>query len=362
MRVLFDGFWWSNGPESNRQVMRAFILAWADSFPEDELTVAVPRAAVAVARSELPERVAVIGTRLRPQGVSAILELPFVSRRIRADVTVSHNFTPAFGASAVFIHDYMFLTSPEWFTARERAYFALMPASAHRARWVFTSSRTEADRISRLSRHRAVVPVGLAIGTGLRGAVPRRPTGIAPDLHDFLLCVGRLNARKNLASTIDAALRSGRVTAESPLLVVGEPQGRRAELTDEVDAAVRAGLVRFLGFIDDAGLAWLYGNASLLLFFTRDEGFGLPALEARHFGAPVAVSDIAVFREIHGAEAVYASPDDVPAMAEAIRRAPRRAAAAAQGDLGYSWPASVATMRGVIALSLEAGASRGARR
>ncbi|MGV8858339.1 glycosyltransferase family 4 protein [Rhodoglobus sp.] len=348
MRVLFDGFWWARGPASNRQVLREFIWAWEREFPEDEITVAVRRASIQVATSELPSRVAVVGTRVKPQGVSAILELPFVAKRLHADVTITHNFTPAFGPTAVFIHDYMFLTSPEWFTLTERLYFSLMPLTAHRATWLFTSSRNEAERIGRLSRGRTVVPVGLAVGRGLADAVPRKPQGLDGFTGDFLLCVGRLNARKNLANTIQAALSSGRATPDSPLVIVGEPQGRTAELPGDITEAVERGAVRFLGFIDDDELAWLYGNTALLLFVTRDEGFGLPALEARHFGAPVVVSDIPVFREILGANASYVDPDNVPAFAEAIRSAPARAAVTAPGDLGYSWEASVHSLRATI--------------
>lgn len=349
MRVFFGGFWWARGPASNRQVLREFIWAWEREFPQDEITVAVRRASIHIAQSELPDRVTVVGLRLKPQGVSVILEQPFIARRMHADVSITHNFTPAFGPAAVFIHDYMFLTSPEWFTLKERAYFSLMPVTARRATWVFTSSQSEADRISRLSRGRTVIPVGLAIGRGLANAAPRRPEGVDGISGDFLLCVGRLNARKNLANTIEAALASGRATEESPLVIVGEPQGRSADLPAAVTEAVDRGAVRFLGFIDDAELAWLYRNTSLLLFLTRDEGFGLPVLEARYFGAPVVVSDIPVFREILGPNASYADPDDVSAIADTIRAAPKRTATMGPSDLGYSWEASVHAMRKAIA-------------
>lgn len=348
MRVLFDGFWWVRGPVSNRQVLREFILAWAKEYPDDDLIVAVRRRDRDVARAELPSGVAVAGTRLSPQGISAIAELPFVARQVRADVTITHNFTPAFGPAGVFVHDYMFLTAPEWFTRKERAYFALMPLTARRARWLFTSSRSEADRISRLSQGREVVPIGLAVGSGLTGARLRKPAGLDDVLGDFLLCVGRLNARKNLATTIDAALASGRVSAAAPLLIVGEPQGRNATLPSAVAEAVRRGLVRFLGFIGDDELAWLYGNASALLFLTRDEGFGLPALEALHFGAPVLVSDLPVFREILGERATFTNPVDSTAIAAAIRALPPRAEPLDTTTLGYSWEESVRRMRAAV--------------
>ena len=359
MRVLFDGFWWARGPASNRQVLREFVWAWVREFPGDEAVVAVPHAAVSIAQSELAESVTVVGTRLRPQGVSAIVELPFVARRVHADVIVTHNFTPAFGRSAVFIHDYMFLTSPEWFTLTERVYFALMPLTSRRATWLFSSSRTEAARISRLSQGRTVTPIGLAVGSSLATAAPRKPEGLDDVSNDFLLCVGRLNARKNLANTIQAALQSGRLSAHAPLLIVGEPQGRSADLPAAVSDATEQGLIRFLGFIDDGELSWLYRNAAALLFFTRDEGFGLPVLEAHLFGAPVVASDLAVFREILGDHGTFANPDDVAAMASAINDAPRRPArnplpesathnAGEHADLGYSWGASVHALRARI--------------
>ncbi|WP_447522691.1 glycosyltransferase family 4 protein [Salinibacterium sp. NYA9b] len=361
MRVLFDGFWWVRGPASNRQVLREFVWAWLREFPDDEVSVAVPRASIDTARSELPASADVVGTRLRPQGVSAIVELPFIAKRLHADVTITHNFTPAFGHSAVFIHDYMFLTSPEWFTLKERAYFALMPLSSRRATWLFTSSATEAARISRLSQGRPVTPIGLAVGRGLTESAPRKPPGLDDLAGDFLLCVGRLNARKNLANTIEAALASGRATERTPLVIVGEPQGRSAELPAAVNAAAESGAIRFLGFIDDDELAWLYTHTALLLFLTRDEGFGLPVIEALSFGAPVVVSDIVVFHELAGAQATFADPDDVAAIAAAIRSAPARehpstdgvtlasdAAPPSAESTRYSWAASVRALRARI--------------
>ncbi len=351
MRILFDGFWWVDGPVSNKQVMREFILAWERQFPEDELVVAVPRADVAAVRAQLPARVVTVGTRVPQQGLSAVLELPFVARRVRVDRIVTHNFTPLFGRSAVFVHDLMFVTHPEWFTVPERAYFALMPLTIGRARWILGSSRSEADRITALTRrHPQVTPVGLGLSRGLERATPREPAGLA-DVDGFLLAVGRINARKNLATAIAASVRSGVATPRTPLLVVGEPEGKRADLGPESADAIESGAVRFLGFIDDDELAWLYAHARVFVFLSLDEGFGMPTLEAAHFGAPVVASDIPVFREILGDRARYVEPHDVEAAAAAIRAAfdAGRAAPLDVTTLGYSWELSAARIRQAIA-------------
>jgi glycosyltransferase involved in cell wall biosynthesis len=350
LRVLFDGHWWVHGPRSNQQVEREFIFAWAQQFPDDELTVAVPRAVVGQARAELPDRVSVRATRLSPQGISAIVELPVLARRIRADLVITHNFTPLFGRSAVFVHDVLFETNPEWFTTKERAYFRLMTATMARAKVVFSSSSTEADRIREFGRAKGpVVPIGLGLAPGLATVEPA-PVEELSDVDGFVLVVGRLNVRKNLTTVLRAAARSTVIGPEFPIVVVGEPSGRSATLPDEVRAAVDSGAVRFLGFVSDAALAWLYGRTNLFVFASLDEGFGMPALEALHFGAPVLVSDIPVFREILGDHAQYVAPLDVAAVTAAIDRMARSARPdpVDPDSLGYSWRASAERLRAAL--------------
>jgi glycosyltransferase involved in cell wall biosynthesis len=350
MRVLLDGHWWAEGPTSNRQVQRELILAWERSFPYDDLVVTVPRKAREQARAELPARVQVRGTWLWPHGLSVVLELPVIARRVRADLVVSHNFTPLVGRSAVFVHDVLFVTNPEWFTRSELAYFRLITATLGRAGVVATSSRTEAARIEAHTRAaRPVVPIGLALGPGLASATEARVAAL-DDVDGFVLVVGRLNIRKNLDTALQASLLTEVVSPDFPLLVVGEPDGRRAELPAEVDHAVRSGAIRFLGYVSDDQLAWLYAHAAAFAFVSLDEGFGIPMLEALHFGAPVVASDIPVFREILGERARFVPPLDAPAVASAIDAAVAapRPAPVDPAELGYGWDASVARLRGAL--------------
>lgn len=353
VRILFDGFWWASGPYSNRQVLREFVFAWEREFPEDELVIAVRRSALEKARRELPERVELVGTRLAPQGVSAIVELPAIARRVGAELVLAHNFSPLSGRSAVFVHDLMFESNPEWFTRKELLYFSLMTRFLPRADYVFTSSRTEAARIGAVARpKRAVVATGLGFPPGLDSAAPT-PLAALHGASGFVLVVGRLNVRKNLATALAAAVKSGRVSPDFPVVVVGEPSGKSAELPAEVAAAVETGAIMFTGFISDGELAWLYSHTDLFLFLSLDEGFGIPTLEALFFGAPIVASDIAVFREILGDRARFVDPLSVDDVAEAIRgtlddHTASRPASVRPEELGYSWDNSVHRMRDVI--------------
>lgn len=317
MRLLFDGFWWKSGPPSGRLVLQSIVRTWLDRWPADEVLVAVPRADVAEVAAELGPRVQVIPLRLRPQALAAAFELPVLARRHRADLVLAHNYAPVFGRRAVFLHDVLFLTNPAWFTTAERVYFWPMAPLAARADVVLTSSRSEAARIAdNLPKVRAV-PVGLGVADLIMQSPGQRPVAVSEG-ESFVLSVGRLNVRKNLARTIEAAELSSAITPQRPLLVVGSAQGKADETPPAVARAVADGTVRFLGHVSDDELAWLYREADLFVFLSLDEGFGLPPIEARACGTPVLASDIPVLRETMGADATYVDPTDVAAMARAL--------------------------------------------
>ncbi|WP_159433626.1 glycosyltransferase [Agrococcus sp. Marseille-P2731] len=301
--MLFDGYWWADGPAANRTVQREIVLAWARAFPEDRLAIALRRDAPT---EDLPPGVRVMRTRLWPHGVSNALEL----RSSGADVVIAHNFAPLTGTSAVFVHDAMFVDHPEWFSPKERAYFSAMLPSARRARVVATSTATEAARIERIAPHLApVAAIGLGPTPAIVDAEPRRPE-IAGDLAAFALTVGRLNVRKNLAAAIAAAGASARISASAPLIVVGS--SAHSGVTGDLEAALAAlpdpRAVRIAGRLTDAELAWLYRHTSLAISLSLDEGFGLTPLEALALGAPLLVSDIPVHRETMGAAARFIDP------------------------------------------------------
>ena len=68
----------------------------------------------------------------------------------------------------------------------------------------------------------------------------------------------------------------------------------------------------------DEEYAAVLAEATALLSASRDEGFGIPLVEAMGFGTPVAVSDIPIFREIGGVGAAYFPVGDSRAAADAV--------------------------------------------
>lgn len=348
MRILFDAFWWYRGPVSNRHLMISMIRTWADLYPDDEIVLAV-REKYRSQLKDLPSGARVVSTRLAPQGISAILELPLLARRTRADVIFTHNFTPLWHRSVVFIHDVLFLTNPEWFTRKERAYFALMPLTARRARAIVTSSSSEAGRIKRQLKPRtAVTAVGLGLGQRLEGEASR-PAALS-GVDDFLLTVGRLNVRKNLAFTCLSAVQSGAISPDFPLVVAGSSHGRAEDWPDEVRRAIDQRSIIVTGYVTDDELAWLYSSCRAFLFLSRGEGFGLPPLEAMQAGAEVIAADIPVMREILGEHAAFVGVRDSSALQREIKRVVSTPQSADERDARISWASRFTWERTINAL------------
>ncbi len=124
---------------------------------------------------------------------------------------------------------------------------------------------------------------------------------------DYVLAVGTLEPRKNLARTVEAARLAG-----IELRVVGAPGWG--------GVAVRG----WVGRADDAELAALFRGARCLVYPSLYEGFGIPILEAMACGTPVVTSRGGATEEVAGGAAVLVDPLDPGSIADGIAEAQRR--------------------------------------
>ena len=362
MRLVMDAYWWSRGTQSLRGAVHGLVTAWARRYPDDEIVI-VTRRSDREDFESLASNVRPVVTRVWPHALSAMLVVPWMARRSRADAMFSHNFAPLFGrARSVFVHDAIFTTNPEWFTRKERAYFRWMMTSSRRADVLFSSTATEGERLRTRSHAPRVVPVGFGLSEELvSGVQDTDVTGLASG--SFLLAVGRLNVRKNLWNTLEGARLSGCVTADRPMVIVGERDGQEGELPPWVEEAISDGSVRFTGFVETSTLRWLLRNCTLYLCLSLDEGFGLPPVEARALGAQVLVSDRPVFRETLGAEAHYVEPTSAPEIGLAIARLLEAGASLpVEEDLvaRHSWDRTVGLIRNeLLSVAKRPGGTRG---
>lgn len=347
MKVVFDGYWWHRGPISNQSVQRAMIATWAEQFPTDKLFVVAPPASdLDVRREHHPSVTVVSGPSVRHPVFNAIT-VPRVARRVQADAIVAHNFAAPGRNSIVFIHDVMFMDHREWFTRMENVYFRLMLPMARFAKVIMTSSSTEARRISRFVK-REVVPTGLAVPIDLAEAIPSMPIG-APPANDFALLVGRLTARKNVGTAIEAFLKKDANMAPHSMVVVGEPSSAADPELSKLLGSAPQGTFTWMPRVTASELSWLYRNACLVVAPSLDEGFGLPALEALAMGQRLLANDTSVFREVVGESGAFVDARDVDALAAGFS-ASVNLDAITEGQRAvladrYSWSRVVETMR-----------------
>lgn len=78
--------------------------------------------------------------------------------------------------------------------------------------------------------------------------------------------------------------------------------------------------VNLLGFVPDNNLGYLYKNSEAFIFPSLSEGFGLPGLEAMSSGSLLIASDIKVFREVYGDNAIYLDSKNADSIAKTMLR------------------------------------------
>jgi glycosyltransferase involved in cell wall biosynthesis len=133
----------------------------------------------------------------------------------------------------------------------------------------------------------------------------------------FILFVGSIEPRKNLKNALLAynSLPDA-FKKEHKFLLAGFSGWNNAEVMDII--CREKGNIIYLGYLSDRELAYLYNLASVFIYPSLYEGFGLPPLEAMACGAPVIVSRVSSMPEICGEAAYYVDPLDVTDIAEGI--------------------------------------------
>lgn len=257
-------------------------------------------------------------------------------------------------AGVVTIHDLSYLRTPDTVSGASARYRTLVPRSLARAAVVCTPSRAVADEVIaeyELAQDRVVVtPLGVDSAWNAASA-PTLPWLAAHGLPArYLLFVGTLEPRKNLATLIEAYRllvhdsRQHVGHASVPPLVLVGPPGWGAEL--DLSGLPR-GAVLTPGYLEEATLRLVVAGAAALAFPSRYEGFGLPPLEALACGTPVVASDLAVTREVLGEHVRYALATDSVAWATALADTlrvggPTTAAARRAYAAGWTWQATAA--------------------
>lgn len=130
----------------------------------------------------------------------------------------------------------------------------------------------------------------------------------------FVLYIGNLKPHKNVETLIKAM---GLVDNGIKLVINGKANKSVGKLINKFNLYDK---VKFIGYVDDKDLPVLYSLASIFVFPSLYEGFGLPALEAMACGCPVVCSNTSSLPEVVGDIGKKFEPEDYKQLSELIKK------------------------------------------
>ncbi len=223
----------------------------------------------------------------------------------------------------VTVHDLLFLSHPELFRAFDRqSYIWRYRWSAEHAAAVIAVSRWTKQEVHRLLGVPLERIVVVPPARDPRFAAEPLPSALTAAREqyrlprDYIISVGTLEPRKNhrLALAAMALLDP----ALPPLVLVGRDGGSAAALSRDITRLGLGDRVLLRSSVTAADLPAVVQGASLALYLSLAEGFGLPIVEAMSAGLPVIAAAGPHLRDAGGDAAVYVNPHDPRALASAI--------------------------------------------
>ncbi len=268
-----------------------------------------------------------------PYSLREQLSVPNDLRRERVDLFhAPHYVLPPLTRcrSVVTIHDCIHLRFPQYLPNRVAYAYARgsLWVATHRSDRVLTVSEASKRDILRYFRvpDAKIDVIYNAIDERYGQAPPQEEIERVRERYQldgpFILYAGNIKPHKNLERLIEAfhSLRRGGGFDHVRLLIIGDEISKYATLRRAVHRHKLHKYVRFFGFVPDETLASLYRLASVFVFPSLYEGFGLPPLEAMASGTPVITSNVSSLPEVVGDAALLIDPYEPESIADAMRR------------------------------------------
>jgi len=242
------------------------------------------------------------------------LILPFYLKKHYSDAQLLNlvNLAPImYKNNYVVLHDVAYKVFPHFFKKIFLLlYNTLVPIILRKARCVFTVSHFSASEIIKYYPYTKgkIEVVYNAIDDIDIETLPQNG-------KKYILAVGSLEPRKNLIALVKAFQQ--RDDKNIKLIIVGEKNSKVFNADNTYD--FKDDNIVFTGYINEDDKNALYAGASVFVYPSLYEGFGIPPLEAQAIGIPVILSDIKVFKEIYMDSVLYVNPDDSKQLMDKIQ-------------------------------------------
>lgn len=232
-----------------------------------------------------------------------LVDFPRLLKQARVQSALFNYVAPPLSrvSMIVLMHDVLPLSHPHYFprlfTLRFRifTFVTLLQSSC-----VLTVSEASAAAIGRRYPFAAKKVHVLPLGPSFKDSA-YRPAKPDPASRPYILAVGRIERRKNMKLLSDAFLAAD--LHDVDLVIVGATHmGYQWDVPEDPR-------VRRLSNLSDADLIEVYRGASLFVYPSSAEGFGLPLLDATLFGLPIVSSNLTSMPEVAGELATYFDPE-----------------------------------------------------
>lgn len=211
--------------------------------------------------------------------------------------------------------------NPIWYWFKYVAYKLTIASAIARAQKIITVSQfTKNDIISEYEKAKNKIVVTYEACDGhcrISLGSPQRVLEKYGIIKPYLLYVGNAYPHKNLERLIEAFEKISEKFPNMQLALVGKEDYFYSKL-QKFTSIKGISNVHFLGYVTDQDLDVLYRFASLYVFPSLYEGFGLPPLEAMAKGTPVVSSDKPCMKEILGDAAHWVDAENIESLSHGI--------------------------------------------
>jgi glycosyltransferase involved in cell wall biosynthesis len=336
MRLAINGWFWDQPTTGSGQTVRYLLPALVEQDPALEIVLIAPAWVIAES-ADLPPHVQPVAVACRSGNLGKLwfeqAAFPAACRRLAVDLAHVPYFAPPLRPAVptvTTIHDLIPLVLPEYRGgAAVRLYTALVATAARNASRVLTDSHaSRRDILTHLG-----LPVERVQVVYLAPAPQYRPVTDADTLRavrrkyalpeQFVLWLSGFDVRKNAAALLHAYTWVAQALGDDyPLVMAGRLPARDTAFFPD-PRRIAAGLdipvaIHYPGHIDESDKPAIYSAASVFVYPSRYEGFGLPVLEAMACGTPVVASDASSLPELAGDAALQVSPTDSRGMGAAV--------------------------------------------
>ena len=228
--------------------------------------------------------------------------------------------------SVVTVHDLAIYQHPEWFPKRQKfSTSVLVPRSLQHARQIIAvSEATKSDIIKTFKVSSEKISVIYEGVTKEKCQLMAEGIAYKYDLKlPYILYVGTIEPRKNierLVKAYKATVTKHSSLAKYQLVLAGHRGWNSAAVFKLLNDPVWNNRIKYLNYIPHNDKVSLIAGATVFVFPSLYEGFGLPVLEAMSLGVPVLTSNLSSMPEVVGNAALMVNPNSERSIAEGLAK------------------------------------------